>query len=147
MCRGYPRHPLSFCTPYKGGHTGSTTYGHPTTSSVPHFVSPLPEMGEDAGYADAQDLPNAYDSPLPPKTLPTPADTPPAAPADNVRADDIVLTPTEDTHDTPDIMPPSPQKMELAPTIDLPVASPTPIVSRYPVRERKPPNRLSLTSV
>ena len=121
----------------------------PTTSTVPHIVSPLPEMEEDTGYADAQDAPNAYDSPLPPNTLPTPADMPPAAPADIIRADDIVLTPTEDTEDTPDISSeaPAPQEMELAPTPDLPAAPLTPTVPRYPTRERKPPNRLSLTSV
>ena len=56
-------------------------------------------MEEDAGYEDAQDLPNAYDSPPPSNTLPTPPDMPPAAPTDIIRTDEIVLTPTEDTHE------------------------------------------------
>ena len=131
----------------------------PTTSEVPHIVSPLPEMEEDAGYEDAQDLPNAYDSPLPPNTLPTPADMLPAAPTDITRADDIILPPTEDTHDIAlsstednhdmliEASPPT-QESRLPPTLDPPSAPPAPIAEpRYPVRERKPPNRLSLTSV
>ena len=110
-------------------------------------MSPLPEMEEDTGYGDAQDVPYAHDTPIPPNTLPTHADMPPAAPVDTTRADDIVPTITEDTHDILSEEPPSPQEMELAPTIDLPVAPPAPAEPRYPVRERKPPNRLSLTSV
>ena len=94
-------------------------------------------MEEEKGYADAEDLPNAYDSPLPPNTLPTAADIPPAAPTDIARAYGIVLTPTEDTPDILTEAPPSSQETELAPTLDLPIAPPAPIVvPRYPVRER-----------
>ena len=86
-------------------------------------------MEEDAGYEDVQDLPNAYDSPLLPNTLPTPAHMLPAAPTDITRADDIVLTPTEDTHDILTEASPSSQESQFAPTLDLPVAPPAPIES------------------
>ena len=107
----------------------------------------------DTDYADTQEQdeqPPHHDRPLPPNTLPTAADMPPAAPIDIIPADTILPPTMEHTPDTlPDAPPEAPPPSEPDTTLTpeplivplAPVAEP-----RYPTRDRKPPNRLSLMS-
>ena len=109
----------------------------PPSVTVPHVVSPLPEVEEDPGYAEApeQDTPYAQEASPLSNTLPTVEDMSSAAPTNII----------PDILDTPDISHEAPSALQEA---DPPAALPTlPAPPRYPVRERRPPNRLSLTSV
>ena len=116
---------------------------------VPHIESPLPDRDLDTDHADTQEQDEQtppHERPLQPNTLPTAADMAPAAPIDIIPADTISTPEPEDTPDAPFESPLPPEPEPTATTEPL-AAPPVPVtVPRYPTRERKPPNRLSLMS-